>query len=79
MAFCDKCDEEITWAETANGKNVALEPVEEKDTTTNGYGALMYGNLRVRIVLKGKDAWATKEDSKLHRQLFVCHWDVCEG
>lgn len=77
MAYCNDCNQEITWAETQNGKNIALEVVDSKKVTSDGSDRLWSNGYRVHTVVKGKDALANPTDRKLLRPLYLCHFDTC--
>lgn len=67
MASCRTCEDPIEWGELPSGKMIALEPAPA--------GAAE----RLFTLVKGKARPATADDRRLHRPLYVCHWDRCDG
>ena len=79
MAACRNCDRDVLWAETPSGKTIMLDEVRDLSKAVQQGEWVMMGGLRTRVVVKGKERWATAEDLKLRRPLYVCHWDTCKG
>jgi len=67
MATCRDCAHEVLWGELPTGKKIALEPASLKQPA----------GLRTFVLLKGMATVATDQDRRLHRPLYVCHWDAC--
>lgn len=68
MAVCRDCEKYITWAENPNGKNL---PFDSQPVKTSQH--------RLYTIVKGKAKWATDEDRRLHREMYTCHFDTCQG
>lgn len=79
MAQCRDCNQEITWAETKNGKNISLEAVDSKKVTADGYDRLWSNGYRVHTTVRGKSELANPSDLKLFRPLFLCHFETCSA
>lgn len=79
MPSCKNCEKSIIWAETLNGKNMALDSISAKIEPEVRAGSLFVGGLRVYTVVKGKATLAIPNDMKLLRPLFTCHWDKCKS
>lgn len=74
MALCKFCERSITWADGPSGRPMAFddpEPTVLGKTPRTVPGADW-------VIVAGKARHATAEDRKLHRQMLVCHFDVCE-
>ena len=66
MAICKDCEGEVEWGELSSGKMIMLEAATGQPQ-----------GLRRFTLVKGKANLATEQDHKLHRAMYVCHWDTC--